>query len=199
MSAYGKGPQHPSLATIANDLGMNPVKVRKLLITAGVYESSIADCILILRREGKPLVEIMEATGLSRASVHSYLPYSKVPYKANEISATAERLRLYRKRKYMVEKLKDETTFQNLWETLQVFQDYSFHTSKGLKFVYSIKGNEIFVDRKSKSITRATVELAFQRALELGVEATGPKKLGCFGASYLYPIFVRLGVIPQTP
>ena len=36
---------------------------------------------------------------------------------------------------------------------------------------------------------------AFQKALELGEKATGPKKLGVFGASYLYPVFVRLGVI----
>lgn len=41
----------------------------------------------------------------------------------------------------------------------------------------------------------ATVDIAFQKALELGEKATGPKKLGVFGASYLYPVFVRLGVI----
>lgn len=99
----------------------------------------------------------------------------------------------------MVEILQDEPTFQNLWETLQIFQDYSFRTAKGLKFIYIIKGNEMFVNRKSKSITIATVELALKRVLELGVEATGPKKLGRFGANYLYPIFVRLGVIPQKP
>lgn len=42
------------------------------------------------------------------------------------------------------------------------------------------------MDRKEKSITRATVELAYRRAVELGENATGPKKLGVFGASYLY-------------
>ena len=31
----------------------------------------------------------------------------------------------------------------------------------------------------------------------LGENATGPKKLGVFGASYLYPVFVRLGVIKK--
>ncbi len=197
VSAYGKGSKHPSLTAIADELDMNPVKVRKLLITAGVYESAIADKVMDLHREGKTIVEMMAETGLSRASVHSYLPYSKVPYKTDEISDTAERLRLYRKRKHMVEKLQDEPTFQNLWETLQIFQDYSFRTAKDLKFTYIIRGNEIFVNRKSKSITRATVELGFTKALELGTEATGPKKLGCFGASYLYSVFLRFGMIPQ--
>lgn len=32
-----------SLQAIAEDLSLNPIKVRKLLITAGVYQSDIAD------------------------------------------------------------------------------------------------------------------------------------------------------------
>ena len=35
--------EHPSLQTIANELDLNPIKVRKLLITAGVYKSDAAD------------------------------------------------------------------------------------------------------------------------------------------------------------
>ena len=35
--------EHPSLQTIANELDLNSIKVRKLLITAGVYKSEIAD------------------------------------------------------------------------------------------------------------------------------------------------------------
>ena len=34
---------HPSLQTIADSLSLNPIKVRKLLITAGVYKSDAAD------------------------------------------------------------------------------------------------------------------------------------------------------------
>lgn len=34
---------HPSLQTIANELELNPIKVRRLLITAGVYKSDAAD------------------------------------------------------------------------------------------------------------------------------------------------------------
>ena len=32
-----------SLRSIADDLALNPIKVRKLLITAGVYESGVAE------------------------------------------------------------------------------------------------------------------------------------------------------------
>ena len=73
-------------------------------------------------------------------------------------------------------------------------------TSGGVsvEFVYEIRGNEMFVNRKDKSITRASISLAFEKALELQkTEGTvkGPKKLNCFGASYLYPVFEKLGII----
>lgn len=87
---------------------------------------------------------------------------------------------------------------QKFWEVLTLFQNYPFYTAKGLKFTYYLKGNEMFVNRKDKSITRSTVSLAFDTAIRLqksGKKITGPKKLGTFGASYLYPIFIRIGVI----
>lgn len=83
-----------------------------------------------------------------------------------------------------------------LWERLIALQGDVFHTAKGLQFTYRIQGGEMFVDRKEKSITQATVFMAFHKALELGCQATGPKKLGTFGASYLYPVFKELGIIP---
>lgn len=84
-----------------------------------------------------------------------------------------------------------------LWDTLILFQGQTFCTAKHLEFTYTIKGNEMFVSRKEKSITRATVNIAFHKAIELGEYATGPKKLGTFGASYLYPVFVHLGIIDR--
>lgn len=47
----------------------------------------------------------MKETGLSRSSVHSYLPYTKVIYNAEELSLYAQRCRTYRKRKQAVKKL----------------------------------------------------------------------------------------------
>lgn len=86
-----------------------------------------------------------------------------------------------------------------IWKMLKLFQDEVFHTAKGLEFTYHIRGNEMFVSRKDKSITRATVSVAAGTAMAIrrsGREVTGPKKLGTFGASYLYPVFIRIGVIP---
>lgn len=85
-----------------------------------------------------------------------------------------------------------------LWDALTLFEGFPFHTAKGLVFTYKIRGGEMFVDRKDKSITQSSVQIAFRKALELGRSVKGPKKLGTFGASYLYPIFIRLGVIQKT-
>ena len=85
-----------------------------------------------------------------------------------------------------------------LWEALKEHEREPFATVKGLRYTYTIIGNELFVDRRGKSITRASVNLAYQRVVELEGKVNGPKSLGVFGASYLYPIFLRLGVITEA-
>lgn len=87
-----------------------------------------------------------------------------------------------------------------LWDEIAKLEGVPFRTVKGLEFSYVLRGNELFVNRRDKSITRATVELTYRKAMQLlraGEIIDGPKKLGTFGASYLYPIFLRLGVIPS--
>lgn len=190
----------PGLNRVAKEFGITSLKARKLLITADVYSTEISRKIQQLHREGKTLEEIQEQIHLSRASVHSYLPYQKSAYKMNELSCNAERTKLYRARQQAVTALMQrkkagEALDDALWDALLLFQKYPFHTAKQLEFTYTIKGNEMFVDRKEKSITKSTVLIAFHKALKLGAEATGPKKLGTFGASYLYPVFVRLGIL----
>ena len=199
------GSAFPGLNAVAAAFGMTALKARKLLITAGVYSTEMSRRVAKLRAEGYDLNQMMEATGLGRASVHSYLPYTKIPYKMAELSANAERIRLYRERKQKCEEfsanlatLAGQPTKEQedtLWSMLLYLQGCVFLTAKGLKFTYKIKGGEMFVNRKSKSITQATVFMAYHKAMELGDAVAGPKKLGTFGASYLYPIFVRLGVI----
>ena len=61
---------------------------------------------------------------------------------------------------------------------------------------------EIEIDRKEKTITKATICLAFHTAVEIQKRegyVSGPKKIGGFGASYLYPMFLRFGVIREMP
>ena len=192
--------------------------MKKLLITAGmrykkeIYVNDTGREVLKLHQEGKSISEIMDRTGLKRSSVFGYLPYSKTVYEASELSTDAERIRLFRSRQgrcrnFMMDiavKSQDEAEVY-LWDTLEYLQGCIFYTSgrgsrEGVKFRYEIRGGEMFVNRKEKSITRATVMLALNNAMKLQQESgcvAGPKKIGTVGASYLYPIFLRLGVCIQ--
>lgn len=89
---------------------------------------------------------------------------------------------------------------KQLWKTLLLFEDYPFQTAKGLEFFYKIRGNEVFFSRKEKSVTRASVNIALKKAIELqraGMVIKGPKMLKSFGASYIYPVFMEIGVITK--
>ena len=97
-----------SLQSIADVLNLNPIKVRKLLITAGVYESEVAEKVKNTfeeYRETKDYKPSMLSTAntlkLSKASVTSYLPYKKGVYfpstaEKEKISVGAERQRRYK-------------------------------------------------------------------------------------------------------
>ena len=73
-----------SLKSIADALALNPIKVRKLLITAGVYESEVAEKVQDTFEEYRETQSYKEAIlsnantlQLSKSSVTSYLPYQK--------------------------------------------------------------------------------------------------------------------------
>lgn len=74
--AYLNAPQgteddtgHMQLKQLAEELSMTPLKIRKLLITTGVYQTAIGKAVNTLFREGKNVAEIQKLTNLSRASV----------------------------------------------------------------------------------------------------------------------------------
>ncbi len=75
------------------------------------------------------------------------------------------------------------------WAMLLARQGETFYTAKKLPFTYTIRGGEVFVDRRSKSITRATIENALQKlAADTAHTITGPKSLCCFGAPYVWAL-----------
>lgn len=87
-----------------------------------------------------------------------------------------------------------------LWEKLCACEGRGFSTMKGLLFTFEVRGNEVFFDRKAKSVTRSTIIRGYRKALELvasGVQITTPKQLGVFGASYLLPVLAWLGVVKR--
>ena len=91
-----------------------------------------------------------------------------------------------------------------IWNLMLSHAGETFYTARGLPFTYHQKISrtgeplgELMIDRKEKTITRNTVLLAYQKALEVQASdgcVSGPKKLGVFGASYLYPVFLSLGI-----
>ena len=92
----------------------------------------------------------------------------------------------------------------SLWNKLIQMQGTVLYTSgrgnrPGVQFTYTIRGAELFASTKEKSITRASIISAYWKAKELDGFVSGPKKLGVFGASYLYPVFIAIGVIKQIP
>lgn len=144
--------EHPSLQTIADELDLNPIKVRKLLITAGVYKSDAADQVQSVfnkhRASGLSHTEAIAATmrelNLSKASVTSYLPYEKGVYfpaetDSSNISVGAERIRRMRKRERILEELRAEQSEDALWAAVIEFQGYKFRTYSGLVFSYGLK------------------------------------------------------------
>ena len=160
-----------SLRSLADELNISLLKLRKLLITADVFTSDICIEINDLHQSGKKIPEIMKLTGLSRASVHSYLPYTKGIYNAAEISLNAERCRTYKNRQEQIRLLKEIPSEENLWQTIIAFQNYPFKTATGLPFRYKLKvgkngeyNRELLIDRreKSKSLAWSSVVLAFE-------------------------------------
>ena len=198
-----------SLQTIADTLSLNPIKVRKLLITAGVYESEIADAVnsAFEEKQGMPYKEALEAVAaelnLSKASVTSYLPYKKGVYypgtEKEKISVGAERQRRYRAMK----RWRTDLTEENFWGVVVAYAGVKFKTYSGLPFSYEIKKGrngeytkELWIDRreKSKSLAWSSVLLALKNIK--GEVVDRPKALGDIrGVTYIYGMFYRFGLI----
>ena len=202
-----------SLQSIADALALNPIKVRKLLITAGVYESEVAEKVRDTFEEYRETQNYKEAIlstaaalDLSKASVTSYLPYEKGVYfpstaDKEKISVGAERQRRYR----AVRKLRTEPTEEHLWETVLLYSGVRFKTYSGLPFTYEIrKGRsgeytkELWIDRRenSKSLAWSSVLLALSNMKKVGEVVERPKALGDIrGVTYIYGMFYRFGLI----
>ena len=201
-----------SLRSIADALTLNPIKVRKLLITAGVYESDVAEKVQDTFEEYRETQNYKEAIfstantlQLSKASVTSYLPYQKGVYypstEKEKISVGAERQRRYR----AVRKLRTEPTEEHLWEVVLLYAGMRFKTYSGLPFTYEIrKGRngqytkELWIDRRenSKSLAWSSVLLALGNIKQVGEVVERPKALGDIrGVTYIYGMFYRFGLI----
>ena len=94
-----------------------------------------------------------------------------------------------------------------LWYRILDHQNEIFITSgrgirPGIPFSYRISmntdgslGAEMFVSTRSKSITRATIMLAYQKVKTMKFKVPGPNAIGVHGDSYIYAVFKGLGMI----
>ena len=199
-----------SLQAIGDELSLNPIKVRKLLITAGVYESDVAEKVQDIFEEDRETQNYKEAIlstanilNLSKASVTSYLPYKKGVYfpstEKEKISVGAERQRRYRAMK----RWRTDPTEENFWGVVLAYTGVKFKTYSGLPFSYEIKKGrngeytkELWIDRreKSKSLAWSSIVLALKNIK--GEVVDRPKALGDIrGVTYIYGMFYRFGLI----
>ena len=199
-----------SLQSIADALNLNPIKVRKLLITAGVYESDVAEKVKNTFEEYREtrdyktsILTTSSTLQLSKASVTSYLPYQKGVYfpstEKEKISVGAERQRRYRAMKWW----RVDPTEENFWSVVLAYAGVKFKTCSGLSFTYEIKKGrngeytkELWIDRreKSKSLAWSSIVLALGNIKGEVVER--PKALGDIrGVTYIYGMFYRFGLI----
>ena len=199
-----------SLQAIGEELGLNPIKVRKLLITARVYESDMVEKVQATFEEYREtqdyktsILSTANTLQLSKASVTSYLPYKKGVYfpstEKEKISVGAERQRRYRAMK----RWRSDPTEENFWGVVLVYAGVKFKTYSGLPFSYEIKKGrngeytkELWIDRreKSKSLAWSSIVLALGNIKDEVVER--PKALGDIrGVTYIYGMFYRFGLI----
>ena len=202
-----------SLQAIADELGLNPIKVRKLLISAGVYESDVAEKVQDTFEEYRAtqdyktaILSTANTLQLSKASVTSYLPYQKGVYfpstaEKEKISVGAERQRRYRAMK----RWRADPTEENFWGMVLAYAGVKFKTYSGLPFSYEIKKGrngeytkELWIDRRenSKSLAWSSVLLALRNMKKVGAVVDRPKALGDIrGVTYIYGMFYRFGLI----
>ena len=89
---------------------------------------------------------------------------------------------------------------QEVWALLEQHQGEQFYTAKCLPFCYIIRGGELFVDRRSKSITISTVAAALQKIATRQAAGEGhhrPHKDWLLWRQLLIPDVLNPGIIPQ--
>ena len=212
-----------TLSGTAKVMGISLMKVRKALITSGDFSSEISEDVERMLKAGKTVSDMARTLNMTESSAYSYIPYKIRAYNLSEKSVDADRLDRYRERQKAIEKLRNcvengDECGDILWECFELYEGQKFRTSGrgrdhsgAVGFSYKLKvssrtgekTNEMIISRREagKTITRSSVELAFRKGIEEQKRAgdvSGCKKLGGFGSSYLYAIFLKWGIITDS-
>ena len=87
-----------SISEVQKKLHVSEVKVRRVLITEGLWSSKTSRQIRILADNGMSLHEIAETLKTTQKAVEAYMPYRRGSYEDGVQSAAASRSETYRKR-----------------------------------------------------------------------------------------------------
>jgi len=87
-----------SVLETASELNTYPIKVRRVLITEGLWESKTSAIIVRMHNQGNSVKEIASQLFLSEKNIQSYLPYSRGCYNTKKQTSSGARSRKYRER-----------------------------------------------------------------------------------------------------
>ena len=82
----------------AEEFGITPSKVRKLLVTGGYFDTEQYREIKKRKDQGQTVAQIAAALGKGVGAIQSYLPYERVIYNLEERSVNADRLQRFKER-----------------------------------------------------------------------------------------------------
>lgn len=88
----------PTINEVAKEFDITPLKVRKILITGGYYDTEMYRKIKKMKDAGLTAKEIGNKTGKKPITVRSYFPYERVIYNLDERSVNADKLQRFKQR-----------------------------------------------------------------------------------------------------
>lgn len=171
-----------SINKAAKNLGLSNMKVRKALITAGVYSNETSEEVEHDLAAGKSIEEISIRLGITVSAVYGNIPYKVTAYNLEDRTVSADRIARYRERQKALKALKRDLSgrgdwTETLWSCIVLYQGQKFKTSgrgsehKGaVGFTYSLKTSGITGEKteelvfstreKGKTVTRSSVEVS---------------------------------------
>ena len=88
----------PTINETAEEFDITSMKVRKLLITGGCYDTEMYREVNRLKEKGMSVEQIAEKLQKKPGTIRTYLPYERVIYNLEERSVNADRLQRFKQR-----------------------------------------------------------------------------------------------------
>ena len=115
-----------SISAVTKKLHVSEVKVRRVLITEGLWSSRSSRQIAELAEQGLSTAAIADKLSLTVKAVEAYMPYRRGVYDIDNQSSSAARSNEYRKRNAAVAQKQnrpEDTTFHNISQQARKEED----------------------------------------------------------------------------